>query len=56
MKKLVTAGCSFTIDNYQKTWADYVKSNKFNIIKNYPETKAHEKFVSDIVIPRIKQW
>jgi hypothetical protein len=24
MKKLITAGCSFTIDNYQKTWADYL--------------------------------
>ena len=24
MKNLITAGCSFTLDNYQKTWADYL--------------------------------
>lgn len=34
---------------------DYVDSNNFNIVKNYPVAEAHKKFVLDIVIPSLRK-
>ena len=46
MKTLVTAGCSFTKDNYQQTWADYLADSIGYTLNNVAARGAGIEFVS----------
>lgn len=46
MKTLVTAGCSFTKDNYQQTWADYLANSIGYTLNNVAARGAGIEFVS----------
>lgn len=46
LKNLVTAGCSFTLDNYQETWADYLAQRLDYKLTNLGARGAGIDFVS----------
>lgn len=46
MKNLTTAGCSFTLDNYQKTWANYLAENLNYGLTNLGARGAGIDFIS----------
>jgi hypothetical protein len=50
IKKLFTFGCSFTRDNYQKTWADLL-AEKFDLeLHNYAERGCGANYISKRVL------
>ena len=46
LKNLITAGCSFTLDNYQKTWADYLAQQLNYTLTNLGARGAGIDFVA----------
>ena len=46
MKNLITFGCSFTLDNYQKTWADFLAEQKKLQLINCGARGAGVDFIS----------
>jgi hypothetical protein len=55
MKNLVTAGCSFTLDNFQKTWADYLAENLSCSLTNLGARGAGINFVSKRIMYHCSQ-
>ena len=50
MKNLTTAGCSFTLDNYQKTWANYLAEDLNCTLTNLGARGAGIDFISKRVM------
>jgi hypothetical protein len=50
MKHLVTAGCSFTLDNYQKTWANYLADASGYTLTNIGARGAGIDFISKRIL------
>lgn len=52
MTKLITAGCSLTLDNYQKTWPDYLAEKLSYKLINLAQRGAG----LDFIVKRIMQY
>jgi hypothetical protein len=50
MKKLMAAGCSFTLDNFQKTWADYLATDLAYDLSNLGARGAGIDFIAKRII------
>ena len=50
MKNLTTAGCSFTLDNYQKTWANYLSEELDHKLTNLGARGAGIDFIAKRVM------
>ena len=55
MTTLLTAGCSFTKDNYQKTWADYLASKLQATLTNVAARGAGIDFITTRLIYQCTQ-
>jgi hypothetical protein len=55
LKNLTTAGCSFTLDNYQKTWADYLAQELDCKLTNLGARGAGIDFISKRIIYHCRQ-
>jgi hypothetical protein len=50
MKKILTAGCSFTKDNYQKTWANYLADELGYLLHNIAARGAGIDFITNRIL------